>query len=359
MTRPSSGIELVSATPADLGIEGGQSAALAAWLAANVGGFALPFRLQRFEGGQSNPTFLLTDAVGAHYVLRKRPAGPLLASAHAVDREYRVITALAAAGLPVPRTFGLARDPAILGTDFYVMEYVAGRIFWDQSLPGLPAAERRAIFAAMGECLVALHRLDPAACGLADFGKPSRYLARQLERWIRQYRAAETEPIAEMERLMEWLARHMPQGDRTAIVHGDYKIQNLIFHASEPRVLAILDWELSTLGDPLVDFAYHVMVWRMPQSLFSGLAGADFAGSGIPTEAEYVARYAERMGVVIENWDYYIVFCLFRFAAILQGIKKRLVLGTAASRQAADYAAQVPALARLAWRTAEAAAGGR
>jgi len=279
---------------------------LSIWLHGNVPGYAGRPLLERFEGGQSNPTFKLTSGSGA-YVLRRKPAGVVLPSAHAVDREFRVMRALVGSGVPVARPLALCEDATVIGSAFYVMEFVAGRVFWDQTLPGLSPAERTAVFASMNATIAALHSVDWRAAGLDGYGRPENYLARQIARWGKQYRAAETTPIPAMDRLIEWLPRHMPARDATAIVHGDFRIDNLIFHPTEPRVVAVLDWELSTLGDPVADFAYHAMSWRISPKLFRGLAGVALAELGIPDEADYAAAYFRRIGQEpVADWDYYI-----------------------------------------------------
>src|SRR5215472_2846440 len=265
------------------------------FLAAHVEGFRGPLRAERFAGGQSNPTYRLRAGSG-DYVLRRKPPGPLLPSAHAVDREFRVMRALADTAVPVPRVYALCEVDAVIGTAFYVMEHLDGRIFWDQRLPGIPAHERRAMFLSMNRVIADLHSVDYAALGLEDFGRPGNYLARQIARWSRQYRASETEQQPAMEALIEWLPAHLPPEGAAAIVHGDYRMDNLIFHPREPRVIGVLDWELSTIGDALADFAYHALTWRVTPELFRGLAGVDFAALGIPDEAAYVAAYCARTG---------------------------------------------------------------
>ena len=330
-------------------------APLAAWLTRNVPGYAGTLRVTRFAGGQSNPTFRLSTP-GGDYVLRRKPAGAVLPSAHAVDREFRVQRALAGSGVPVPRVRALCTDPTVIGSMFYVMDYVDGRIFWDQSLPGLDRTERAAIYDAMGATIAALHRLDAAALGLADFGRPGNYLARQVARWTAQYRASETEPLAAMDRLIEWLPARLPPRETPALVHGDYRLDNLVFHRTEPRVVAVVDWELSTLGDPLADCAYHCMSWRINPASFRGLAGFDLAALGIPTEQAYVAAYCRRTGQAfpVADWDVYIVFGMFRIAAILQGILKRALVGSAASAQALEEGRRARLVAEQAWEMARA-----
>jgi aminoglycoside phosphotransferase (APT) family kinase protein len=329
--------------------------ALAAYLADRIAGFRGPLEAEQFKGGQSNPTYLL-KAGDARYVLRAKPgpAAKLLPSAHAVDREYRVISALAQANIPVPRTYCLCEDEAVIGRAFYVMEHVDGRVLWDQALPGMTAAERAAIYDEMNRVIAALHSVDPGAIGLTDYGKPGNYFERQIGRWSKQYRASETERIDAMDRLIEWLPANIPPGDETAIVHGDYRLDNLIFHRSAPRILAILDWELSTLGHPLADFSYHCMGWHIPHSMFRGIAGLDLANLGIPTEGQYIDAYCRRTGrASIPNWDFYIAYNLFRIAAILQGIAKRALEGTASSEVAVEQGKRARPLAELGWKVVE------
>jgi aminoglycoside phosphotransferase (APT) family kinase protein len=327
---------------------------LEAWLSEHVEGFRGPVAAERFAGGQSNPTYRLSAASG-HYVLRRKPPGPLLPSAHAVDREFRVMRALADTPVPVPRVHALCEDDAVIGSAFYVMEYLDGRIFWDQRLPEIAsAAERTAMFQSMNAVIADLHRVDYAAAGLGDFGRPGNYMGRQIARWSRQYRASETETIAAMDRLIEWLPEHLPPEGMPAIVHGDYRMDNLIFHKSEPRVIGVLDWELSTIGDPIADFAYHVLTWRVTPELFRGLAGVDFTALGIPDEAGYVAAYCRRTGrEAIAGWEFYLVYSLFRIAAILQGIAKRAIDGTAAGADAAEQGRLARPLGEQAWALAE------
>jgi aminoglycoside phosphotransferase (APT) family kinase protein len=330
------------------------TAPLEAWMRRHVEGFRGPLEVEQFKGGQSNPTFRL-QARSGYYVLRRKPPGKLLPSAHAVDREYRVITALRGTGVPVARSYALCTDDGVIGTAFYVMEWVDGRIFWDPTLPSLSKAERGAIYDAMNEVIARLHKVDYAAVGLGDFGKPGNYVARQIDRWTRQYRASETERIEAMERLIEWLPRHVPEEGPPSIVHGDYRLDNMIFHPTEPRILAVLDWELATLGNPLSDFAYHMMTWRLGQAAYRGLADYDLPALGIPTEEEYRAAYCRRTGRSdIPHWNVYLAFNLFRLAAILQGIMGRVVEGTAASAAAADHGARARALAEAGWRQVEA-----
>jgi aminoglycoside phosphotransferase (APT) family kinase protein len=325
--------------------------ALDDYLRRHIEGYAGRPTLKALTGGQSNPTFLV-EAGGARYVLRKRPAGALLPSAHAVDREHRVMTALRDTDVPVPRTLCLCEDPAVLGTAFYVMSYVDGRVLWDPRLPSFEPQGRAAMYEEINRVMAALHRVDPAAVGLADFGRAGGYLQRQIGRWSKQYRASETQPIDAMHRLIEWLPRHAPPESGTSIVHGDFRLDNLIFHPTQPRVLAVLDWELSTLGDPLVDFAYHVLAWHIRPQDFRGMAGEDLQALGIPSAEAYVRRYCERVGraaIAQEAWEFYIVFNLFRLAAIFQGIAKRAQDGTAASADARETGQRARATAEMAW----------
>ncbi len=328
---------------------------LAAWLQTHVPGFSGTLEVAQFKGGQSNPTFLLT-AGGRRYVLRRKPMGDLLPSAHAVDREFKVIKALAKTDVPVARAHALCEDPDVIGSAFYVMDHVEGRIFWDPTLPGMAPSERSAIFDELNRVQAALHRIDPAAVHLGDYGRPGAYLERQVARWTRQYKAAETEPIEAADRLIDWLPRHMPAEGQTRIVHGDYRLDNVIFHPNEPRILAVLDWELSTLGDPLVDFAYHCMVWRMPASS-RGLAGVDVAALGIPDEAHYLNTYLKRTGrttaVPAQEWNYYLVFNMFRLVGILQGIAKRAQQGNASNASAVETGKRARPLAEQAWALAQ------
>ncbi len=329
--------------------------ALEAWCAANLEDFKGPLTVTQFKGGQSNPTFKLSTPSRA-YVMRSKPgpAAKLLPSAHAIDREYRVMGALARAGIPVPRVLALNEDESTIGRAFYVMDMVDGRVLWDPALPGCTTAERGAIFDEMNRVIAALHQVDPAAVGLADYGKPGNFFERQIGRWTKQYRASETETIESMDRLIDWLPAHIPAGDETAVVHGDYRLDNLIFHPVEPRILAILDWELSTLGHPLADFAYHCMTWVVPPDAFRGLAGVDLQALGIPDRDAYIRKYCQRTGRDgIANFDYYIAYNLFRMAGILQGIMKRVVDGTAASEQALAMGRAARPLAELGWRMVE------
>lgn len=326
---------------------------LARYLRSHVGNFTGELRIEQFGGGQSNPTYL-AQAGENRYVLRRKPPGALLPSAHAVEREYRVIAALAGSGVPVARSRALCEDPEVIGTAFYLMEYVEGRIFWDPSMPGLAPGERAALFDELNRVIATLHSLDPAALGLADFGRPGNYLARQIDRWTRQYRASETERIEAMDRLIEWLPGALPPGEETRIVHGDYRIDNVIFHPREPRILAVIDWELSTLGHPLADFAYHAMAWRLSPGEFRGLLGHDLAALGIPAEDEYVRSYCRRTGrEAIGHWDYYLAYNMFRLAAILQGVMARALQGNAASASALEAGRRARPMAEAGWRQVE------
>jgi aminoglycoside phosphotransferase (APT) family kinase protein len=336
-------------------------AALERYLREQIPGLAGPLTVEQFRGGQSNPTFLLTAGDGARYVLRRKPAGQLLPSAHAVDREFRVTRALHGHGVPVAQPICLCEDVNVIGTMFYVMSYMRGRNFWDPRLPGITPAERAAIYDEMNRVLVRLHSLDFALLGLADYGKPGNYFTRQIARWSKQYRASETERIEAMEKLLVWLPANIPRGDETALVHGDYRMDNMIFATDEPRMLAVVDWELSTLGHPLADFSYHVMLWRVAAGEIPGLKGVDLAALGIPTEAEYVAAYCERTGrapIEPEVWEFCMAYNLFRIACIRQGIMRRVLEGTAASRHARESGERARETAELAWRQVEEHLGG-
>ncbi|SFO20288.1 Predicted kinase, aminoglycoside phosphotransferase (APT) family [Sphingomonas sp. OK281] len=322
---------------------------LGAWMTANVPGYAGPLTYAKFAGGQSNPTYRL-DTPERAYVLRRKPFGPILPSAHAVDREYRVIAGLHPTGFPVPRPYGLCEDAAVIGSAFYVMEMVEGRTIWDGAMPGATPPERTAHYEAMVDTLAALHNTDYAAAGLGEYGKPGNYFERQVGRWTKQYRAAETENMESVERLIEWLPRTLPEQTRTAIVHGDYRIDNMIFAPSEPKVIAVLDWELSTLGDPLADFSYLLMSWVTEPEGRSGVLGMTGPETGIPTIEQVVERYCAatgRDGVPDLNW--YFAYNLFRLTGIVQGIKKRIIDGTASSAQAEKTVAKIHGLADAAW----------
>jgi len=331
------------------------AAALARWLGENVEDFAGPLAIEQFRGGQSNPTYKLVTPARS-YVLRRKPPGPLLPGAHAVEREFRVITALGRQGFPVARAYALCEDESVIGTAFYVMEMVEGRIFWDPTFPDVPKAERAAYFDAMTETIARLHMVDPDAAGLGDYGKPGNYFARQIVRWSKQYEEdVEAGRVPAMDRLAEWLPANVPPDEpRARVIHGDFRCDNMIFHPTEPRVVAVLDWELSTLGHPLADFTYHLMMYRMPPGISTGLAEVDLAALNIPSEAEYVAAYCRRTGRDgIPDLDFYLAFNLFRLAGIVHGIKGRLLRGNAASAHASAMVKMLEPLAELAWEQAK------
>lgn len=331
-------------------------ATLEAYLQQNVAGFGSLDAVEKFSDGQSNPTYRL-DSGEKSFVLRAKPPGVLLKSAHAVDREFRVMRALAAAGVPVPQVFHLSAETSPMGPQFMVMEHVPGRIFWDPGLSGLDPEERAAIYDAMNATLATLHDVDPETVGLGTFGKPGNYFERQVARWSKQYAQAATDPLPDANWLMDWLHAHMVADDGAAsVVHGDYRIDNLIFHPREPRVVAVLDWELSTLGHPLADLSYQCMHWRLPyEGHFRGLGGLDRASLGLPLEQDYVARYCRRRHITApENWDFYLVFSYFRFLAILQGVYRRGLDGNAANPKDMDrLRAIIPQMARDARALAE------
>ena len=330
-------------------------AQLSEYLASHVEGFAGPLEVRQFRGGQSNPTYMLQAASG-NYVLRRKPPGKLLKSAHAVDREFRVISALYGDDFPVPRPYALCEDDVVIGTMFYVMECVEGRIFWDLDLPDCDPAERAAIYDSANETIAKLHNADYEVLGLADYGRPGNYFARQISRWTGQYRASETATIEPMDRLIDWLPENIPADESASIVHGDFRLDNMIVHPTEPRVIAVLDWELSTIGHPLADFTYHLMSWQMPEIGLgsAGLKEKDLGKLGIPTEEEYIARYCERTGRAggISNREFYSAFNFFRLAAILQGIAGRVRDGTAASAHAGQAERAVEPLATFGWEYA-------
>ena len=312
--------------------------------------------VEQFKGGQSNPTYRLTASSGKKYALRRKPPGKLLPSAHAVDREYRVISALSKTGFPVARPHLLCEDESVIGTAFYVMDCVEGRVLWDPALPGMSKAERAAIWDEQNRVISKLHLIDYREVGLQDFGKPGNYIGRQVERWSKQYRASETQRIEAMDNLIDWLPKNIPPEAGTSVVHGDFRLDNTIFHPSEARILAVLDWELSTLGDPLADFAYHCMSWHIPPDKFRGIAGLPIAELGIPDEARYVALYCSRTNrksIDASHWDFYLAYNLFRIAAICQGIAKRVLEGTAASQHAQEAASKTVPLAGLGWQQVE------
>jgi aminoglycoside phosphotransferase (APT) family kinase protein len=329
-------------------------APLDAWLREHVPDYAGPLVIEQFKGGQSNPTYKLTTP-RASYVMRRKPPGVLLKGAHAVEREARILTALASVHYPVPHVYGMCTDADVIGTWFYVMDFMAGRIVWDAAFPDVGHADRPLYFDAMNETLARLHCVDPTAVGLADFGRAGNYFERQIARWSKQYledESAGRDP--HMDRLVDWLPAHIPDGHETTLVHGDFRVDNLVFHPTEPRIIAVLDWELSTLGHPLADFAYHLMMYRMPPMVITGLVGVDLAQQNIPTEADYVAAYCRRTARArIDHLDFYVAFNFFRLAAIFHGIKGRVARGTAASAHAVKMVDAYPSLAGCAWRQAQ------
>lgn len=316
-----------------------------------IGGHKLS--CQPLTGGQSNPTFLLTNG-SQQLVLRKKPPGVLLASAHAVDREYRVMQALQNSDVPVPKLYAFSDDLNVIGTPFYIMEFLKGRVMVDQSLPGMSRLERGAIYEEMNRVIAALHQVDPVAVGLETFGKPGNYFQRQIARWSRQYLESNTENIESLHALIQWLPENIPEGDQTSIVHGDYRLDNIVFHPTEPRAMGLLDWELATLGHPMADFAYHCMSWHIPATLWRGIGGLDLAALGIPEEADYVRRYTAATGFAgLEHWDFYIAYNLFRMAAILQGIARRAQDGTASAPDAKETGEKARPLADIGWKYAQ------
>ena len=338
MTKPSAAIDLDR---------------LSAYLDEHIEGFAGPVTAEKFSGGQSNPTFLLTADSG-RYVLRRKPPGILLQSAHAVDREYRIMTALKGTGVPVPETYALCEDDDVIGSMFFVMSFEDGRVFWDPALPDLPKEERSAYYHEMIRVLAALHEVDIDAVGLGDFGKPGNYFERQLNRWVKQYRASETETLPAMEKLIDWLSERLPEDDsQVSLIHGDFKLDNIMFAKSEPRALALLDWELSTLGHPLADLAYACMTLRIPPTPdFKGLGGLDRQALGIPSEQDMIDEYCRLRNIEsIENWPFYLAFSFFRLGAIAQGVMKRAIDGNASSEKAMQVGKLAGILAQLALNT--------
>jgi aminoglycoside phosphotransferase (APT) family kinase protein len=337
--------------------------ALSRWLQDHIAHFAGPLTVDKFKGGQSNPTYKLSTPT-ATYVMRAKP-GPvakLLPSAHAIEREFRVMHALHDTAVPVAQMLALCEDESVIGRAFYIMEHVDGRVMWEQSLPDATPDERRAIYLEMNRVMAELHRVVPAAVGLSDYGKPGNYFERQIGRWSKQYLASITDPIPEMDHLIAWLPTHIPAAARderlVSIVHGDYRLDNVMFHPTESRILAVLDWELSTLGHPLADFSYHCMSWHIAPGVFRGIAGLDHAALGIPSEDEYIARYCQQTGFITPealkaDWNFYLAYNMFRLAAILQGIAKRVQTGTASSAQAIASAAGAAPMARMAWHYAQ------
>ena len=328
--------------------------ALERWMTDHVAGFSGPLRVDQFNGGQSNPTYQLTTPA-KRYVLRRKPSGPLLRGAHAIEREVRVMQALGGTGFPVPRVHALCTNTDVIGVEFYIMDCVEGRIFWDGALPEVPRDQRAAYLEAMAETLGVLHSFDPAALGLADYGRPDRYLERHLARWTRQYVEDDAAPRnADMDFLAEWLPAHLPSGQAARLVHGDYRIDNIVFHPDEPRIMAVLDWELSTLGDPIADLAYNLMMYRTAAFVPWGLADRDLGSLGIPEEDDYVVAYSRCAGLAtIPDLDVYLAYNFFRVAAILHGIKGRIIRGNAASSSAGAMVANLDKLARLGRQIAE------
>jgi aminoglycoside phosphotransferase (APT) family kinase protein len=327
--------------------------ALRSFMNAEVEGARGPIDVQQFEGGQSNPTFLVRSAEQT-YVVRKKPPGKLLPSAHAVDREYRVMRALVQTAVPVPRTYALCEDEEVIGTAFFVMEYVEGRIIRDMRLPDFDRAQRTALFDSMNETMARLHSVDPSEVGLESFGRAGNYFARQVSRWSKQYRSSKTQEIEPMERLMAWLEASLPEDDSSGIVHGDFRLQNMIVHPTEPHIVAVLDWELSTLGHPLADLAYNCMGYHIRIPTFSDLLGLDHESTGIPSESDYLETYCQRTGrETISNWGFYVAFALFRIAAIAQGVYARSLQGNASSVRAQTFGQIVPLIAQQAWAIAD------
>jgi aminoglycoside phosphotransferase (APT) family kinase protein len=337
----------------DLKDEKALADALHPWMINKVAGYSGPLTVERFSGGQSNPTYKLITPLH-HYVLRRKPSGPLIPGAHAVEREAKVLAALGSVDFPVPRLYALCTDEKVIGTHFYVMEMVEGRIFWNATLPDVSHVQRPLYFEAMNATLARLHLIDPVAIGLSDYGRPGNYFERQISRWSTQY-LSDTDAGRNIyiDRLIEWLRVHIPAGEETSIIHGDFRVDNMIFHPVEPRIIAVLDWELSTLGHPLADFAYHTMMYRMPSHIVAGLAGTDLAKLNIPSEHEYLRRYCRRTNrTTIPGYDFYVAFNFFRLAAIFHGIKGRVIRGTASSAEASQRVKVFPELAELAWAQA-------
>jgi aminoglycoside phosphotransferase (APT) family kinase protein len=340
-------------------------AALRAYLEPRLEGFQGPLTVEQFKGGQSNPTYKLNTPKRS-YVMRSKPgpAAKLLASAHAIDREFNVMRALRATGVPVPDMYLLCEDESVIGCAFYVMEYMAGRVMWDQSIPDADKSRRTRIYDEMNRVIAALHSVDVKAAGLENYGKPGNYFERQIGRWTKQYQASITQPIPEMDRLIDWLPAHIPASARdesqVSVVHGDYRLDNLMFHSTEPRAIAVLDWELSTIGHPLADLSYHCMSWHVQPGQSGGIRGLDLAALGIPDEKSYVRRYCERTGradpdAVMADWNFYLAYNMFRLAGILQGIAKRVEMGTASSAQARQASASARPFAQMGWALAQCA----
>jgi len=329
------------------------------FLASNVQGFTAPVAVEQFRGGQSNPTYRLTDGAGRRYVLRRKPPGKLLPSAHAVDREFRVISALNKTNVPTPKAYALCEDDSVVGTAFYVMEFCDGRVLWDPLLPDVAKDGRLAIYKAKFDVLARLHAVDYAALGLGDFGRPGSYVARQISRWGKQYKAAETESIEAMDKLLDWLPANLPANDETVLVHGDYRLDNMVYHPSDPRVLGVIDWEISTLGDPLAELSYLCMLWRTPKD-WGGLQGHDLSSLGLPTEGEMVEYYcalAKRPVPDAALWEFYMAYNLFRVSCIRQGVYARALDGTASNMRAAESGKLVRPAAELGWKLVQGITG--
>ncbi len=328
-------------------------AALTRFMSDHVDGFAPPLSVRQFQGGMSNPTFMLTDGNGKRYVLRKKPPGELLPSAHAVDREFKVISALNATDVPVAKAYALCEDDTVIGQTFYIMEFLEGRVFRDVALPDLPPEERRAIYDAMNDALAKLHSVDYVAVGLSDYGRVGGYISRQVRRWSQQYEASKTEEIPEMDKLTAWLNDNMPDDSLTTIAHGDFRLENLIYHPTEPRVLAVVDWELGTLGNPLSDLAYNCLTYHYADPRWGDIIDLDYEAVGIPSEEDYVAQYCARTGREIDDYTYYLVLSLFRFAAIIQGVYYRGVQGNAPTPAALQRKGKCELLSKIAWSLVE------
>lgn len=324
------------------------------YMGEHIPGFVPPLTVGQVRGGMSNPTFILSDGAGKRYVLRKKPPGKLLPSAHAVDREFRIISALWDTDVPVAKAYVLCQDPSIIGIDFYIMDFVDGRVFRGYELPELEPAERRAVYNAHIDIMAKLHQVDFRAIGLEDYGRVGGYMTRQVGRWSKQYEASKTGDLPAMDKLMAWLPEHLPEDEETTIAHGDFRLENMLFHPTEPRILAVVDWELSTLGAPLSDLAYSCLPYHVPDDIRGDITNLDYAGYGIPSENECVARYCEQTGrPAVENWNFYVVFSLFRLAAIVQGVYKRALDGNASSPEAITRGEKCKQLASAAWELVE------
>jgi len=332
---------------------------LARFMSDRVANFTPPIQVEQFKGGQSNPTYRLSDGAARRYVLRRKPPGKLLPSAHAVDREFRVISALNRTNVPTPRAYALCEDDAVIGTAFYIMEYCDGRVLWDPLLPEVAKEDRLAIYKAKFETLSRLHAVDYVALGLADFGRPGSYVARQISRWGKQYKASQTETIEAMDKLLDWLPAHLPASDETVLVHGDYRLDNMVYHPSKPQVLGVIDWEISTLGDPLAELSYLCMLWRTPKD-WGGLHGHDLTALGLPTEQDMIGYYCDLAGRAVPEpaqWEFYMAYNLFRVSCIRQGVYARSLDGTASNVRAAESGKLVRPAAELGWRLVEGIAG--